>query len=334
MKIRKHFINHFEEQEDIILSEAFKNTRNVTWGLTPTTPMHFGYDPVINLLKSLHQRGYAVNITLADLLTHFSKDIDLESIGGRKSYFEHFFRSFCNFKNFRLTTSTEMMNMEDYLKCLVIFSGTESISTVRESLPKEVTAINRLGLYLFPFMQCLDALFTESNVILGYRNQEKVYNLLESTDLMKVFFKFRAPYADCIDIIYLKQPNDIKGGNLNKSSSKTRISIHESNYSLKEKISSVFAPPGIVKDNVLLSIFRNSVYPWQYCRMVLPPEIHKYEDLEIRYGQGDIHPNELKKLLHLVLSYRIHEADNCIDSISKRWINIEKLRHFNHEFNT
>lgn len=330
MKIRKHYLNHFDELEEVFLGEQ---KRNVTWGLTPTTPMHFGYDPVINLLKTLYRQGYTVNITLADLLTHFSKNIDLESIRIRKSYYECFFKSFCNIKNAQLTTSSEMINIGEYLKCLIMVSGTQTFSSVRDSLPKEAASLNKLGLYLFPFMQCLDALFTESNVILGYRNQEKVYDLLECTGIMDVFSKFRAPYTDYLDIIYLKQPKDIKGGHLNKSSSKTRISIHESSYSLKEKINSVFAPLGIVKDNVLLGLFRNSVYPWQYCRIVLPPEIQHYEDLEIRYRQALIHPNELKYLLHQVLSYRIQEAENCIDKTFKSWINMEKIRHFNHEFN-
>ena len=178
---------------------------------------------------------------------------------------------------------------------------------------------------IYPIMQCIDVLYTKADVILAEHGQKKIYSLL----------KYLSPYFNHkidkkgINFIYVKQSHDILGKPLNVSTSKTRISFHETEESLKQKIQKMYAPEKEIcqsgKVNALLETFKYSVFPWV-------SEVHiksttktlvkysKYKDFEKDYFSGIIHPNDVKNTLFYVLINRIKCAKEKLKNATTNWI--------------
>ncbi|WP_371316458.1 hypothetical protein [Heyndrickxia ginsengihumi] len=176
-----------------------------------------------------------------------------------------------------------------------------------------------------PLMQSIDLIFTGANIAYGNTGQLRVYSLAK-----KLLPKLG--YSKPV-ILISNLGHDIMSKDLNVSSSKTRISIHESKDSLTSKINKMFAPKQI-SNNPLIELCKFSVWPWLKEGDIEIPHrfsgvtyVSSFDDMCELYKRDEIGPKELKE-------FAIIQIWHCLNNYQKyfevnpelvSWIKFDKI---------
>lgn len=186
-------------------------------------------------------------------------------------------------------------------------------------------------------MQCVDAIYLGSNLVLADEGQRKIYRLIESADLMEIGrttpIDFRLPRDGGIDQIrfdYFPLMVDVNGQHLNQSSSKTRILIHEPVDSLRAKVTKMYAPPPdqpLVegRQNALLVHLEHSAFPWVQLPVTIPTRdgamvFDDFAQVKADYDTGLVHASDLKAFLADVLAERVRRFRDRLSTVTYGWI--------------
>jgi tyrosyl-tRNA synthetase len=318
------------------------------WGVAPCAPLHLGYDSLIVPQKLLIEAGFRHTVMIADYHAMLTYGFSMAEVTRRAIYYENYLRHCCKMSaNFVLGSSFQAGPA--YVEALYSAMSKLPIKAVKDTLPRQDQGIGsnpvQLASYLYALMQCLDACHLDAQVVFGESAQKKVYELLSAFDGGKPpsgarFSKEkhnnnwaeRAPTA----FIYAPTGVDIKGNPLNKSSAKTRISIHETPESLRKKIGELFAPPAgqlmpADKKNVLLELFRFSVFPWISTSIEIKDSTgscrsyQTFEELKADYDSGSLHPNDCKHALFIALEDRLSRIQRAMGESICDWLDVGKL---------
>lgn len=311
------------------------------WGVGPAGPIHFGYDTAALEQLELVAQGHAHTILFADLHVMMSHGLPYPEVRRRAAYYEAVFSAGYGIKA-RFLRGSDFETASDYVTLLLGASTqttlTRLIGTLSAGTSRDDRQSRTLAAVLYSLMQCLDTVYLGTEIVLADDGQRKIYDLISSdqrfAQSIAALIEHRAHYtATSMPEEYRYYPLmvDTAGKRLNESTSKTRISIHESPDSLLTKVKSMYAPPpgqplADGRINALLAYLQYSAFPW----LPMPVTIQTrdgaivcdaYAEAEQAYNEGRLHPGDLKHFLFESLLTRVRQFRDRLATVSYGWIN-------------
>ncbi|MGD9276662.1 MAG: tyrosine--tRNA ligase [Candidatus Pacearchaeota archaeon] len=146
---------------------------------------------------------------------------------------------------------------------------------------------------IYPLMQTLDLKYLNSDAAFGDMPQRKIHMLMRE-NLPELDYK--SPVA-----IHHADMIGLTGGKMSSSIPNSRILIDEEPNSIKKKIKGAFCPEKQINDNPILQICKFIIFP--RCEKIILKrsekfggnlEFNSYAELEKSFGDGKLHPLDLK----------------------------------------
>lgn len=311
------------------------------WGVSPIAPIHFGFDRTLRLLKQLDDRGWRLSVVIADYHSVLSHGLQWPDVSNRSQYYQAYLRHCCGL-NGDILLGSQFQTDPVYFEMLLRASSQTSLASVKNSLPSLPSRRAQgswpdLGAAIYQVMQCVDAAYLGANAIVADAGQRKTYQLMENFRSFSAISHHawrRGPRGTAL----VKQPKqlwiptgiDLRSNALRDSTAATRVSIHETRESLDEKIQRMYAPPASQPDvthkiNALLWHFENSVFPWRSEPIIVESggRCHKFcrfEDFQVEYEAGNLHPMDCKHTLADALWLRISSVQRVLAKVLVDWI--------------
>jgi tyrosyl-tRNA synthetase len=152
---------------------------------------------------------------------------------------------------------------------------------------------------VYPIMQMADIAMLGVDAAVGGIDQRKIHMLAREH---LINFGYKAPV--CIHTPIL---NGLDGKKMS-SSQGNYISVADTEEEILKKCQKAFCPPEI-PENPVLQIFQYHIFPRLPTITIKRPEkfggdrtFSDYQDLELSYGKGEVHPLDLKKSCGLSLA--------------------------------
>jgi hypothetical protein len=238
----------------------------MTYGLTPMLPMHLGFDPVIATLRFFEEKGFKIKLIFGDTYLKMEDKLQMDAKEYKNvcDYYKYIFKA-SGLKHAEFILHSEATANSRYWFLLANLANDMSLRNVYQSLPAQYRdqAIP-LAKSLHTLMQTADVEFFNASYVLGSLTQERIYFV--SRDLLR---KNKLPVPG---VILISEINDLFGNTLKESSSKSRLSFHENEVSLRKKLEQL----DIKDTNILLSLFLNSILPYgkvEFRGKIMSPEV-------------------------------------------------------------
>ena len=280
----------------ISISTSAKKPRAYV-GFEPSGSVHIGHMPILNTLRQLQRMGFHIIILLADMHAYLNEKGSFEQIRETAEYNERCFAAagLSEETEFILGSSYQMDEgyMMDVLRLATITTERRARRSMDElSRSKEDRKVSQT---IYPLMQVVDIAFLDIDVAVGGMDQRKIH-MLAREHLPKLAFK--API--CIHTPLLI---GLDGEEKMSSSKGNYIALDEPEEGVEQKIMSSFCPPQIVGGNPVLQIYKHTIFPSKNTHGVIIERSDKhggdarydnYEEFELDYEQGRLHPLDLK----------------------------------------
>ncbi len=271
-----------------------KENGKVYCGYEPNGPMHLGHFVTIMKLLDLQKAGFKVIILLADL----------HALLNRKGKEEEIKKEVENWKKTikaigikaKVVLGSDFQFEKAYQLDVMRLAQESTINRGLRSMQEiardaENATISQLW---YPIMQVVDIKYLGANVALGGMEQRKVHMI--GKDMEKVLgYKFVAIHTPLITS--LKGP----GEKMSKSISGSGIAVTDSYEEIKKTINGAYCPEKEIKDNPILQIAKLIILPKLEKLEIKRPskfggdlKLISYEELEKLYGEGKLHPMDLK----------------------------------------
>lgn len=343
-----HVANPLFLRDVTSLIDAIKPQNSASfWGIAPVAPVHLGYDSLIVAQKEMVRLGLRHTVLIADYHAMLTHGLSISEISERATYYENYLRHCCGLSASYIR-GTSFQTRPQYIESLYSAMSSLPVSTVRESLSqvskKDGADKSMVSTYMYGLMQCLDCCYLGSEVVFAEQGQAKIYRLLDAFNgevisnakMHRHVGDVGAPQKP-VAFIYAPTGHDIKGKPLNQSRAQDRISIHESEATLKSKIAAMFAAPAGQdipqgRVNAILEYFKFSVFPWQSgaVRIVdINRRQQEYLDFDhflADYNAGKLSPNDCKCTLHTSLWDRLSKIQATLGISICSWIDMNKAR--------
>lgn len=298
-----------EDELNIVLK---KKNPTVYCGYEPNGPMHLGHFVTIRKLMDLEKVGFKVKILLADLHAFLNRK-------GTEAEIKK------EVENWKKTIKAIGLNAEIILGSSFQFNKEYQIDIMKLS---QASTINRglrsmqeiardvehatISQLWYPLMQVADIKHLKVDVALGGLEQRKVHMIGKDME-KELNYKFVALHTPLITS--LKGP----GEKMSKSIPGSGISVIDSKEEIEKTIKNAYCPVKEIKDNPILQIIKLIIFPSLNSFEIKRPEkfggnlkIKDYFELEKLYGEGKIHPLDLKQATIIYL-------EKIISPIREKW---------------
>ncbi|MDE1828088.1 MAG: hypothetical protein KGH65_02940 [Candidatus Micrarchaeota archaeon] len=289
------------------------------WGVSVGKILHFGYDPIIVKQWSFLRANFDHTILIADLHTAIEEP-KIENLEEKSRYTYTYFKDLCNMHGASISYGSSFQYHSEYTQLLyklLSITPTKSLDKIRIA-NKQGT----IGSLVYPMMQIADSAYLKADITYGGQNQRATYMVGR-----EILPKLGLPKPV---VLLSPMSKDIMGKELVKSTTATRITIHDTDETLKQKIGKMFAPQSI-EDNPLLDSFRYSIIPW-FKKINIDTiygkiSIKDYNQLCEIFLKNETDPYKLKLSAYFYLSQRLNKIRRYFDKKSYLidWIDIGAL---------
>ncbi|HLC78399.1 MAG TPA: tyrosine--tRNA ligase [Candidatus Nanoarchaeia archaeon] len=296
------------------LKEILKKKKNprVYCGYEPNGPLHLGHFVTITKLIDLEKAGFKVVILLADIHALLNRKGGEEAIKKEVENWRKTIKAIGIKAEVVLGSDFEFSKeyQLDVMKLAqdsTINRGLRSMQEVARDV--ENATISQLW---YPLMQVVDIKHLKVDIALGGLEQRKIHMM--GKDMAKTLgYDFVALHTPLITS--LKGP----GQKMSKSIQGSGISVTDSLEEIKKTIKDAYCPEKETKDNPILQIARLIIFPRFDSIDIKRPDKYggnfsfkSYEELERAYGEGKLHPLDLKNSVSDYLW-------QIIEPIRKKW---------------
>ncbi len=290
--------------EEIITENKLKEVLSskkkpvVYCGYEPNGPLHLGHFVTITKLMDFEKAGFHVKVLLADIHAFLNRkgsenDIKREVDNWRKTIRAIGLKA-------EVVLGSDFQFKPEYVMDVMRLSQSSTINRGLRSMQEIARDIENatISQLWYPLMQVADIKYLGVDVALGGMEQRKVHMIgKDMKDILNYnFVAFHTPL-----ITSLKGP----GKKMSKSIPGSGISVTDDYNAIKKSISEAYCPAGDIKENPVLQIAKLIIFPridkFNNKFEIKRPEkfggilnFRSYEDLEESYGQGKLHPADLK----------------------------------------
>jgi tyrosyl-tRNA synthetase len=283
-----------EELEELLASASTRKPRAYV-GYEPSGSVHIGHVPILNKLKELQRFGFHIIVLLADLHAYLNEKGSLEQIQETADYNKRCFAAAGLSEETEFMFGSSFQLDKEYrlnvLKLATVTTEKRARRSMDElSRSKEDRKVSQL---IYPLMQAIDIAYLDIDVAVGGIDQRKIH-MLSRENLPKL--GFRAPI--CIHTPLLIGLD----GDKMSSSKGNYIAVDEPEESVEKKIMSAFCQPKIAEGNPILQIYKHTIFSSVGSVTIERKEkyggsitLENYEELELEYVHGRLHPLDVKK---------------------------------------
>lgn len=255
-------------------------------------------------INDLSRAGAQCTIFLADWHTVINDKLggDWGMIDTVSTYYKKAFGVVC--PNARILMGSELYNeTPDYWADLVRFAKRMSLSRTRRALTimgRRDTDDIDLAKLLYPPMQAADIHAMDLDIVHAGTDQRKIHMLVR-----EVFPKmgWKVPVAIHHRLLpSLSPPVDKAAGKMSKSDPDSGILVHDTDDTIRHKISRAWCLPSAIQGNPILSMAKDIIFRDRYTMEIERPAkyggnitYHDYTELESDYASGHLHPADLKR---------------------------------------
>ncbi len=267
--------------------------KTVYAGYEPSGEIHLGHLVTINKLVDLQNAGFDVIVLLADLHAFLNRKGTMEKVGELAEYNRRCFEGL-GLKNVKYVLGSDLQLSREYELLVLQLSQQITLSRATRSMDEVGRQMDHptVSQMVYPIMQMADIAMLGVDVAVGGIDQRKIHMLAREH---LVNFGYKAPV--CIHTPIL---NGLDGKKMS-SSQGNYISVADSEEEIRKKCQKAFCPPEI-PENPILQIFQYHIFPRLNAITIHRPEkfggdrtFTTYADLETAYGEGEVHPLDLKK---------------------------------------
>jgi len=279
--------------EDDLRALLTQPHKKVYAGYEPSGEIHLGHLVTVNKLVDLQNAGFEVIVLLADLHAFLNRKGTMEKVGELAEYNQRCFEGL-GLKNVKYVLGSDLQLNRDYELLVLQLSQQITLNRATRSMDEVGRQMDHptVSQMVYPLMQMADIAMLGVDAAVGGIDQRKIHMLAREH---LINFGYKPPV--CIHTPIL---NGLDGKKMS-SSQGNYISIADTEEDILKKCQKAFCPPEIA-ENPILQIFQHHIFPRLPEIIIKRPEkfggdrtFTTYQDLEISYGKGEVHPLDLKK---------------------------------------
>jgi tyrosyl-tRNA synthetase len=279
--------------EDDLRALLTQPHKKVYAGYEPSGEIHLGHLVTVNKLVDLQNAGFEIIVLLADLHAFLNRKGTMEKVGELAEYNQRCFEGL-GLKNVKYVLGSDLQLNRDYELLVLQLSQQITLNRATRSMDEVGRQMDHptVSQMVYPLMQMADIAMLGVDAAVGGIDQRKIHMLAREH---LINFGYKPPV--CIHTPIL---NGLDGKKMS-SSQGNYISIADTEENILKKCQKAFCPPEIA-ENPILQIFQHHIFPRLPEIIIKRPEkfggdrtFTTYQDLEISYGKGEVHPLDLKK---------------------------------------
>jgi len=279
--------------EDDLRALLAQPHKKVYAGYEPSGEIHLGHLVTVNKLVDLQNAGFEVIVLLADLHAFLNRKGTMEKVGELAEYNQRCFEGL-GLKNVKYVLGSDLQLNRDYELLVLQLSQQITLNRATRSMDEVGRQMDHptVSQMVYPLMQMADIAMLGVDAAVGGIDQRKIHMLAREH---LINFGYKPPV--CIHTPIL---NGLDGKKMS-SSQGNYISIADTEEDILKKCQKAFCPPEIA-ENPILQIFQHHIFPRLPEIIIKRPEkfggdrtFTTYQDLEISFGKGEVHPLDLKK---------------------------------------
>jgi tyrosyl-tRNA synthetase len=276
-------------------------------GYAPTGTMHIGHFTTVRKIADFVESGFTFKFLLADI--HAELDIEKSPrklVDARTEYYRKAIQgmleaSGIDENDIEFVRGSEFQHDPEYQKGYMKIMEEATVNRMQRSVNEVVRnsdGMTASGL-LYSAMQIMDCASPGLDVDVAYggRDQRRIYMLAREVlpDIEE-----NKPTS-----IFAPLLSGLTGGKMSASDENSKISIHDTEEDVSEKINEAYCPQGEVEDNGVLEYLNFLIFPILEQKgedfVVERPEKYggdleysNYDDLEQDFVSEELHPQDLK----------------------------------------
>jgi tyrosyl-tRNA synthetase len=279
--------------EDDLRTLLAQPQKKVYAGYEPSGEIHLGHLVTVNKLVDLQAAGFEVIVLLADLHAFLNRKGTMEKVRELADYNRRCFEGL-GLKNVRYVLGSDLQLNRDYELLVLQLSQQITLNRATRSMDEVGRQMDHptVSQMVYPIMQMADIAMLGVDAAVGGIDQRKIHMLAREH---LVNFGYKAPV--CIHTPIL---NGLDGKKMS-SSQGNYISIADTAEEIRKKCQKAFCPP-VIPENPVLQIFQFHIFSRLSEVTITRPEkfggdrtFTNYTELELSYGNGEVHPLDLKK---------------------------------------
>lgn len=291
-----------EDEIEHILETKRRPTSYI--GYACTGIMHIGHLTTVRKVADFVNANMNFKFLIADI--HAELDIEktpLELIDARAKYYEEALKAMVKASDIKendveFVKGSDFQHDKKYQKGYMRLMENSTVNRANRA-SSEVVRHNegmKASGILYPFMQIMDCVSLDVDISYSGLDQRRIYMLGRET-LPKIG-------EDKISCIFGPLLSGLSGGKMSASDPSSKIGLHDSKETVKNKINKAYCPQAEKKDNGVLQYLEYLVFPILEGNafVIERPEKYggdvryvDYKKLENDYLDGEIHPQDLKK---------------------------------------
>ncbi len=277
------------------LREKLENNHKTAYiGYEPSGKVHLGHAITVKKMIDLQKSGFKIKILLADLHAYLNGKGSLEDIKEISQYNAQCFRALGLSEDTEFILGSSFQTNEDYTMKVYELALSTTLTRAKRSMAQITRDAedHQVAEVIYPLMQVVDMLFLEVDLAVGGMEQRKIH-MLARDNLPKLGF----PSPVCIHTPLL---HGTDGSDKMSSSKENFIAIDDEPDVIKKKIKKSYCPAGEVEGNPILEIAHHFIFSERDTLLIQRPEKFggnlelTQEELIQMYGDGDLHPLDLK----------------------------------------
>ena len=284
--------------EEIVTDEDLRHLidkphKKVYCGYEQSGEIHLGHLTTINKLVDLKHAGFEIIVLLADVHAFLNRKGTMEEIHALAEYNRRCFEGL-GLKDVQYVLGTEIQLSHEYQLLVHELAQQVTVNRAKRSMDEVGRQMDHptVSQMLYPIMQMVDIAMLGVDAAVGGIDQRKIHMLAREYLPGKGY-----PSPVCIHLPIISGTD----GKKMSSSLGNDISVAESKENIRKKMKKAFCPPE-VEENPVLQILHYHIFPRVEAVTVERPEkfggnvtFSSYEEIEISYLHGDIHPADLKE---------------------------------------
>jgi len=276
-------------------------------GFEPSGLGHIGWLICIKKLSEFVEAGIETYVLLADWHAYINDKLggSLENIRIAGEYLKDAFYAM-GLKDAKYIYASDLVDSSDYWALVLKVAKNSSLARIKRSLTimgrREDEAELDFSKLIYPLMQVTDIFYLKVDVAYGGMDQRKAHMLARDVAEKLGLDKPIAVHTPLLPSLQAKGRMDAIDAKMSKSKPNAAILIHDSPEEVRTKIMSAYCPKGDVEDNPVLKLYEYVIFRYYDQVVIKRPEKYggdieylNYKDLERDFGDGKIHPMDLKE---------------------------------------
>ncbi len=297
-------------------------------GLEPSGLMHIGTGLIVGQkVADLANAGFHAIVFLADWHAYINDKLggSLEAIQSCAEYFRDGFRALGLPDSVEFLYANEFVTHPEYWQKVIAVSKASSVARIKRALTimgrKEEEADLDASKLIYPAMQVADISWMDLDLAYGGMDQRHAHMLYRDVAPKLGWKQVVALHTPLLPSLEGGSRMDPIAGKMSKSKPDASLLINDAPADVERKIGKAFCPPKETEGNPVLGIAKLILFPRRGSLTIArEPKFggdvtyRTYAELAGAFGQGGLHPKDLKAGVAAALNAELEPVRSYFDA--------------------